>query len=101
MPDHLHALLAGQLEQSNFPEYVRRFKQLTSFHHKRVHKMELWQPGYYERILRDDEATEGVVRYILENPIRAGLTTRLGEYEYAGSEVYDLPALLTAWDRRS
>jgi hypothetical protein len=38
------------------------------------------------------------VRYILENPIRAGLAKKLGEYPFAGSDVYDLPALLTAWD---
>ena len=38
------------------------------------------------------------VRYILENPIRAGLTRELGEYRFAGSEVYDLEGLLTAWE---
>jgi len=100
MPDHFHALLTGEIEQADFLECVRRFKQLTSFHYKRLDKQELWQSGYYERILRDDEATEAVVRYILENPIRAGLTSRLGEYPFAGSEVYDLPALVTAWDRQ-
>ena len=35
---------------------------------------------------------------VLENPVRAGLTTGLGEYAFAGSGVYDLEALKTAWE---
>jgi putative transposase len=98
MPDLVHLLVIAQSQQTDFVEFARRFKQITAFHYKRTHKTALWQPGYHERILRDDEATEVVVRYILENPIRAGLAKRLGEYPFAGSDVYDLSALLTAWD---
>ena len=67
---------------------------MSAFHYKKSTGRALWQPGYHERILRDEEGTEAVVRYILENPIRAGLTRELGEYRFAGSEVYDLEGLL-------
>ena len=53
-----------------------------------------------DRILRDDEATLAVVRYILENPIRAGLAKELGEWPSAGSHVYTWAQLLSAWDDR-
>jgi len=79
---------------------MKQFKQATGFAYKKQAHQRLWQPGYYERILRDDEATEAVARYILENPIRAGLTGELGEYPYAGSGVYELEALRTAWEGR-
>ena len=59
------------------------------------------QSGYHEHILRDDEATESVVRYVLENPVRAGLTAALGEYAFAGSDVYELDALKTAWEKQT
>jgi hypothetical protein len=49
-------------------------------------------------VLRDDEATAAVARYILANPVRAGLTTELGEYPFAGSDVFDLKEVLTAWE---
>ena len=78
--------------------FVRRFNQTTGFMHRRETGQPLWQPGYHERVLRDDEATLTVVRYILENPIRAGLATDLGEYPFAGSEKYSLEDLRTAWD---
>ena len=98
MPDHLHALITATSERADFCELVRRFKQVSAFHHKKSTGRALWQPGYHERVLRDDEGTEAVVRYILENPIRAGLARRLGEYRFAGSEVYDLEGLMTAWE---
>jgi hypothetical protein len=76
--------------------FVKRFKQTTGFVHRRETRQPLWQPGYHERVLRDDEATLTVVRYILENPIRAGLATDLEEYPFAGSERYGLEDLRTA-----
>jgi REP element-mobilizing transposase RayT len=98
MPDHVHILAHGRLPDADLCAFVVHYKKLTGFAYRQRTKKWLWQPGYYERILRDDESTEGAARYILENPVRAGLTRRLGEYPFAGSELYDLPALLTAWD---
>ena len=82
-------------------DFVKRFKQSTAFAYRKAHKESLWQPGYHERILRDDEATEAVVRYLLENPIRGGLAKEIGEYPFAGSDVYTMPELLTAWDKKT
>jgi len=101
MLDHLHVLVAGESDQSNFQKFVKRFKQISGFRHRLDERAALWQPGYHERILRDDEATDAIVRYILENPIRAGLAPALGEYPFAGSDVYDRKALLSAWERRA
>jgi len=98
MPDHVHVLAEAESERSDFPAFVKRFKQTTGFAHRRATGQPLWQPGYHERVLRNDEATEAVVRYLLENPIRARLSTELGEYPFAGSAKYDLDALKTAWD---
>lgn len=98
MPDHLHALVEAVSEQSDFPAFVKRFKQITGFTHRRDLGQALWQHGYHERILRNDEASEAVARYILANPIRAGLAREIGEYPFAGSGVYDLSGLRTAWD---
>jgi len=101
MPDHLHALVEAQSEQSDLQAFMKRFKQTTGFAYRQETQQLLWQPGYHERILRDDQATESIVRYVLENPVRAGLTTALGEYAFAGSGVYDLDALKTAWEKQT
>jgi putative transposase len=99
MPDHLHIVLAGKSEHADLCAFAKRFKQITSFHYNRRFKRLLWQPGYHDRILRETEPTAVVVRYVLENPIRAGLARCVGEYPYAGSDVYGLTELLVAWEQ--
>lgn len=97
MPDHLHALISATTERADFREFVRRFKQISAFRHQARFAGKLWQPGFHERVLRDDESTGAVARYILENPIRAGLSRTLGEYPFAGSDIYDVGALSDLW----
>jgi len=99
MPDHVHCLLSATSDAADFKECARRFKQLTGYRFRQKQNERLWQPGYYEHIVRDNESSEAIVRYILENPIRAGLTRELGEYPFAGSELYTGEELVTAWDR--
>ena len=101
MPDHLHALVEAQSERSDLQVFVKRFKQTTGFEHRQRTAQPLWQPGYHERILRAEEATDAVVRYILENPIRAALSTALSEYRLAGSGVYKIEELISAWERQT
>jgi putative transposase len=85
MPDHLHALVAGEHEAADVREFVRIFKQQTSFEWKRAHGTSLWQRGYFDHVLRDDEDTFVVARYIIENPVRAGLVASPPDYPYLGS----------------
>ena len=40
----------------------------------------VWQKGYYDRALRSDEDVVSVARYIIGNPIRAGIARSVGEY---------------------
>jgi len=89
MPDHVHVLAYGDSLQADFRAFVIHFKKASGFQYSRTKQKKLWQPGYHERILRDDESTESVAMYIFANPIRAGLTQVFGEYPYAGSELYD------------
>ena len=42
----------------------------------------IWQPGYHDHALRDDEDYGARVRYTLENPVRAGLPERPEAYPY-------------------
>jgi putative transposase len=85
MPDHLHILLEGT-EDTDLKEFVRVFKQMTSYHHGNK-KEPLWQRSYYDRILRRDEDTFTVARYILNNPVRRGLAEDGRDYPYSGSFV--------------
>ena len=102
MPDHLHLLVGANGEDADGASLRQT---IQAAHRFRVYKRRMPRPfgsrAIDDRVLRDDEATEAVVRYVLENPIRAGLSRTIGEYSFAGSNVYDLAALLTAWERQT
>jgi REP element-mobilizing transposase RayT len=40
----------------------------------------VWQAGFHDHALRKEEDMQAVARYVVANPLRAGLVTRLGDY---------------------
>jgi REP-associated tyrosine transposase len=107
MPDRVHFLAEGKAENSDCLQFVACGKQYSAYHYTAKFKHRLWQPYGYEHTLRSDEAAISVARYILENPVRAGLVTRIEDYPYSGSSVYTIEQILEAaqlrdkWYRRS
>src|SRR5580765_1744925 len=65
MPDHLHLLVTGQSEEADLIAFAKDVKQRVAYRRRCLDRGVVWQPGYYERILRDDEATLTVAKYIL------------------------------------
>ena len=94
MPDHLHLLAEAIDERSDFREFVRLAKQRSGWRYKRNTGKPLWQEGYHERVLRSDEASPEVARYILGNPLRAGLVERVEDYPFWGSGTYSREELI-------
>lgn len=97
MPNHVHLLTEGQSEDSDGKRFIAHAKQLSGFHFKKQFAGErLWQRYGFERTLRTDESTLRVARYMLENPVRAGLVTRVQDYPFLGSDVYTVEQVLEA-----
>jgi len=94
MPDHIHLLIEGLSERSDCRRFIRRAKQFSGYHYAKRFEHRLWQRYGFERVLRDDEATLVVAKYILENPLRAGLVRCVEDYPFAGSRVYSLAEIL-------
>jgi hypothetical protein len=61
----------------------------------------LWQRYGFERTLRSNDTTLSVARYIVENPIRAGLVERIQDFPFLGSAVYSIDEILEAVEWRS
>src|SRR5438105_2118712 len=100
MPDHVHALIAGLTDGADNRKCADVFRQISSFHFDRAFASTLWQEGYFDRALRDEEATLDVVSYIVLNPVRAGLCARAADYPYLGSSRYNMAELMTATEWR-
>ncbi|MHB8502206.1 MAG: REP-associated tyrosine transposase [Candidatus Acidiferrales bacterium] len=85
MPDHLHILAGALAANGELVRFVSAFKQETGFaYQKRFHRR-LWQPRYYDHILRKAEESERVAWYIWLNPVRKGLCRAPQEYALSGS----------------
>ncbi len=95
MPDHLHLLVEGNSDTSNFKKFISMFKQKSGFYYNKIFGKKLWQINYYEHVLRREEVTEKVARYILENPVRKGLVEDFRKYPFSGSFVFDINSLQT------
>jgi putative transposase len=96
MPDHLHLLVEGQAAHSDCRRFISLAKQLSGFHYYQASGQRLWQRYGYERVLRSDEATLSVARYIVENPVRSGLADRVTEYSFLGSTHYTVEQIVEA-----
>ena len=82
MPDHLHWLLALG-EGSELSEVVGQTKRYCA---QQINQMRgtkgqaVWQDGFHDHAIRREEDLKEVARYIIANPVRAGLVTRVGDY---------------------
>ncbi|MFN7914929.1 MAG: transposase [Vicinamibacterales bacterium] len=96
MPDHLHLLVEGTAEDADVRSFIKLAKQCAGYQFKRERGQPLWQRYAYEHVVRSTEATIGIARYIVENPVRAGLVTSPGQYEFVGCPAYSWEALMDA-----
>jgi putative transposase len=85
MPDHLHLLIEGTTDGADAIAFVHQAKQRSGYAYRGTGPGRLWQPSFYDHILRNEDATLAVARYILENPVRAGLVASPAEYPCSGS----------------
>ena len=84
MPDHLHLLVEGTKSGADLREFVSSAKRSAAYAVRPLMRGRLWQPGYYDRILRDNDDSHYFVKYILENPVRAGLAKTPSDYPFLG-----------------
>jgi REP element-mobilizing transposase RayT len=82
MPDHLHVEIVAD---PDLVLWVRLFKSATAAQAARLGRQgRLWQRGFHDRCLaRTDETLADVARYIVENPVRAGLVQRPEDWPYS------------------
>ena len=88
MPDHVHLLIEGLTDDADMRAFVAIAKQKSGFDFAARDGHRLWQKGYHERVLRDEEASPDIIRYILANPVRSELVAEPAEYPFWGSGVH-------------
>jgi putative transposase len=80
MPDHFHWLV--ELHNGDLPKLLQSTKSRSAraVNKQRGRHETLWQKGYFDRALRREEDLKAAARYIIANPLRAGLVKYIGSY---------------------
>ena len=83
MPDHLHWLIQLN-EHWPLSRVVKTLKARSALtiNHYLCQYGSLWQRAYYDRAARKDEDVRQIARYIVANPLRAGLVRDIGGYPH-------------------
>jgi REP element-mobilizing transposase RayT len=83
MPDHAHLLIElGQ--SSHLSSLVRRIKAASAnaANQAAERRGSVWSPGFHDHALRAEESLRDAARYIVRNPVRAGLVEQCGDYPF-------------------
>lgn len=83
MPDHVHWLFVLG-ETTDLSSVINAMKAMAS---RRIHRLSLnagqtWQRGFHDRAVRRDEDIRRIARYVVANPLRAGLVKEIGDYPH-------------------
>jgi REP element-mobilizing transposase RayT len=81
MPDHLHWLV--QVSPLGLLSSIVRNVKSHSARRIRVLRCSIevvWQSGFHDHMMRKDENLVATARYIIANPVRAGIVKRVGDY---------------------
>ena len=86
MPDHLHFFIRGD---QNFVlgDWVKGLKRAMSEAFPKEQPRSLWQPGFFDHLMRNDESYAQKWEYVRENPVRAGLVKVTEDWPYQGEIV--------------
>ena len=83
MPDHLHWMIQLN-DRWPLARVVKTLKARSAFAINRHLRQQgsLWQRAYYDHAARQDEDIRQIARYIVANPLRAGLVRDIGSYPH-------------------
>ncbi|SCN47471.1 Transposase and inactivated derivatives [methanotrophic endosymbiont of Bathymodiolus puteoserpentis (Logatchev)] len=87
MPDHFHWLIALQ-NNCKLEQVMRSAKGISATQIQKIRRKRgklnqnqaLWQDGYHDHAVRKEEDLQHLARYIVANPLRAGLVKKIGDY---------------------
>lgn len=90
MPDHVHVFvrISGDISLGS---WIKGLKHLLGFEIRREVLPEqiknVWQPGFFDHVLRSDESYREKWGYVRMNPVRKGLVAKAEDWPYHGEIV--------------
>ena len=95
MPNHVHILLSTLENSSPLDKILQNHKKFTASKCNKVlnRKGQFWQHESFDRIIRNDKHFNATVRYIINNPVKAGMAKNWEDWKWT----YVHPQLISAF----
>jgi len=86
MPNHEHSLLT-RFEEAEIEEIMQAHKSYTAHQANKMirRKGQFWMPECHDRMIRNQEHFFNALRYIENNPVKAGLCRRPEEWPFSSA----------------
>ena len=85
MPDHIHFIAGVSKPGSSVLTFASHFKGRAAHGARELgHAGRLWQNKWYDHVLRKSESLIEIGKYILANPVRAGLVESAEDWPWSG-----------------
>jgi REP element-mobilizing transposase RayT len=87
MPNHVHLLITPQVDVQNLRQKLKGATARQA--NKRLMRTghSFWQDESYDRLPRSAEEFQRIERYIVQNPVRAGLASTPQQYSWSSSRL--------------
>jgi REP element-mobilizing transposase RayT len=87
MPDHVHFFACDFRGERTLSHFVGKWKEWTAKYGVRRLALPapLWQPEFFDHVLRSSESYGHKWEYVRNNPVRAGLVAVAEDWKYQGT----------------
>lgn len=91
LPDHLHCIWTME-DDCNYPmrwqmiktHFSRRYRH----QHPELRQFKIWQPRYWEHVIRDEDDWQRHLDYLHYNPVKHGLVEAVTNWHYSSFNKY-------------
>jgi putative DNA methylase len=86
MPNHVHVLVEP-FQGYRLGDIVHSWKSFTAKEANRILERagQFWMPDYFDRFIRDEKHLAAVREYIRNNPVKAGLVEKPGDWKWSSA----------------
>jgi len=87
MPDHFHMLISPLKErEQKLSGFMQAWKSSVTLRLRQSGiEGEIWQKEFFDRLLRSDESMSEKWAYVVENPLKEGLSIDVESYPFIGT----------------
>jgi REP element-mobilizing transposase RayT len=87
MANHVHLLITPLVEVSRITQTLKRFTSRSANHILGLTGQPFWQDESYDHLVRDDQEFDRIVRYIENNPVKAGLVAQPDAFAWSSASL--------------